>query len=86
MIVKNYIKKPQIFQAVKYTGNNIEELMEWCSMLYEDNGLLILGPTWPFKHAEDPEIKIGDYIVKYEKGFVGVFSEEEFQNIFKEEI
>lgn len=64
-MIKKYQKKPQIIEAIQYTGNNIEEIQNWCKtpfVKYDDRCLGIETLEGIMR------ANVGDYIIKGIKG------------------
>lgn len=68
MSIKNYTKKPITIQAIKYDGNNIQEIIDFVgneNLTFSDVGIM----QWSIKTLEgDMLISLGDYVIKGVKG------------------
>lgn len=64
-MVKHYMKKPQLIEAIQYTGDNLEEIQLWCG-----NHLTEFSDgTFGIQTLEGVmKASIGDYIIKGIKG------------------
>jgi len=70
MNAKKYTKKPVTIEALQWTGENVSEIFEFCSMSYRaiinpetsEMGLIIQTLEGPMTAS------IGDYIIKGIKG------------------
>ena len=66
--MKNYTKKPITIQAIKYDGNNIQEIIDFVgneNLTFSDVGIM----QWSIKTLEgDMLISLGDYVIKGIKG------------------
>lgn len=63
-----YKKKPVVIEAIKYTGNNFEEIIHFCNSLRMEKtielGVFLVIKTLEGEHVATP----GDYIIKGVKG------------------
>lgn len=73
--VKRYTKKPVTIEAVIWSGNNLQEVMQFCSgdaayeLMSRGNSELVIstledGGEWEARHIAS----VGDYIIKGVKG------------------
>lgn len=70
-MVKKYIKKPVVIEAVPWTGNNVEEIIEFCG---SDNAMIqdeyFVTKLYILTLEGRMEANVGDYIIK---GVAGEF-------------
>ena len=65
LMVKHYIKKPQLIEAIQFTGDNIEEIQAWSKQHLEEYTDGTFGiPTLEGIMRAD----VNDYIIKGIKG------------------
>lgn len=82
-MIRSYRRKPPSFEAVQFTGDNIEECL---SFAWHSSSVKIIDgkPIIVILGADDlSEAKIGDYIVK--DGGIKVYNSQEFNKIYIEE-
>lgn len=72
-MIKKYKKKPEIVEAVQFTGANLDELKAFVPMLNTEPRFMVLS-TFTGQHF----INVGDYIVKNTDGEYQVHSERIF--------
>ena len=60
-MVKKYIKKPMPIEAVQYTGNNIDEVQDFCVNSFIEDGMLHVNTREGMMVAPH---RVGDYVVK----------------------
>ena len=79
-----YVTKPQQVEAIRYTGDNYDELYD-----LTDGSITkatIMFPTLTFIGDEwNQRIDIGDWIVKYDTDECVAFSDKGFREKFEEE-
>jgi hypothetical protein len=66
-MMRKYVKKPVVIEAVKWTGNNVTEIVEFCVDCYSYTRgnipqLMVRTLEGPMKATD------GDYIIKGVKG------------------
>ena len=65
-MIKQYVKKPVVINAIQFTGNNIQELVNWVDKSYlpcGDETQLIITTL-----EGDMFASVNDYIIKGVKG------------------
>ena len=65
-MVKKYVKKPVVIEAIQFTGDNIQELVDWIDksqLPCGDNTQLIITTL-----EGDMSARVSDYIIKGVKG------------------
>ena len=87
-MVKKYIEKPRQVEALQWTGHNIDEALKFCAEQVFDycenkNYFQLWINTWPYIDTQ-AEVKIGDYIVKYNKKNCTIWQESDFIERFQE--
>ena len=79
-----YVTKPQQVEAIRYTGDNYDELYD-----LTDGSITkatIMFPTLTFIGDEwNQRVDIGDWIVKYDTDECVAFSDKGFREKFEEE-
>ena len=87
---KTYIKKQEIIEAIKYDGNNRDEIYEFAKT---DASLISIEHHWYQKECLDVQtirgtylIHPGDYVAKTMLGYIVVFKPEAFHVLYEEEI
>lgn len=82
-MIKRYRRKPPSFEAVQFTGDNIDECLSFAR--HSSNVKMIDGePVIVILGTDDlSEARIGDYIVK--DGGINVYNSKEFNKIYIEE-
>ena len=64
-LVNQYIKKPQIIEAIQFTGDNFNEIQRWCSVHLEEYSDGTFGvPTL----EGTMKANVNDFIIKGIKG------------------
>lgn len=64
-MVKRYVKKPVVIEALQYTGNNKDEIDKFVGdkvLQYEEDGVIIKTLEGHYKGS------VGDYIIKGVEG------------------
>ena len=79
-----YVTKPQQVEAIKYTGDNYDEMYDLT------NGSLVRASrviSWFTLIGDEynQTVDVGDWIVKYDTFECVVFSDKEFKEKFEEE-
>ena len=79
-----YTTRPQQVEAIRYTGDNYDEIREFtngsvtrASIIFPS--LTLIGEEW------NQRVEVGDWIVKYSDYECEAFSDKEFRATFKEE-
>ena len=79
-----YTTRPQQVEAIRYTGDNYDEIREFtngsvtrASIIFPS--LTLIGDEW------NQRVEVGDWIVKYSDYECEAFSDKEFRATFKEE-
>ncbi len=79
-----YTTRPQQVEAIRYTGDNYDEIREFtngsvtrASITFPS--LTLIGEEW------NQIVEVGEWIVKYSDYECDVFSDKEFRATFKEE-
>jgi hypothetical protein len=92
-MIKKYVKKPVVIEAVKWDGNNLDEILTWCDgdATYEpmsSGGNVIVIQTL----ESNSEVKtrhaatVNDYIIKGIKGEFYPCKPDIFTETYTEEI
>ncbi|AIY81357.1 hypothetical protein U728_1049 [Clostridium botulinum 202F] len=71
-MIKNYVEKDDIFEAIQWDGNNLQEILDFCNIASssEDRSTLYFKTNY-FDESKKQIIKgnvkveIGEYIYKY---------------------
>ena len=79
-----YVTKPQQVEAIRYTGENYDEIYTLTDGSMTRAGKLIpmftlIGDEW------NQAVWVGDWVVKYDTSECVAFSDNEFKEKFKEE-
>ena len=79
-----YITKPQQVEAIRYTGDNCDDIHEFtngsvtrASIIFPS--LTLIGEEW------NQRVEVGEWIVKYSDYDYEAFSDKEFRATFREE-
>ena len=79
-----YTTRPQQVEAIRYTGDNYDEIREFtngsvtrASIIFPS--LTLIGEEW------NQIVEVGEWIVKYSDYECDAFSDKEFRATFKEE-
>lgn len=80
-MVKKYVKKPIPIDAVQYTGDNIDEVQDFCSDAFIEDGWLNVST---FEGTMKASNKIGDYVVKGIKGEFYICEKSIFEETYEE--
>ena len=76
-----YVTKPQQVEAIRYTGDNYDEIYA-----LTDGSMTRAGKAIPrFTLEYNQTVDVGDWIVKYDTFECVAFSNKEFKEKFKEE-
>jgi len=62
-LIKKYRKKPVVIDAIRWTGDNVQEIDQFVKQYWWNDGQLVL-PTLEGEHVAT----VGDYIIKGVKG------------------
>ena len=85
-MVKTYVSKPVVIQAIQYTGDNFEEIKRFTNLICD-----LLGPLKPY-NPPDIYIDFGgyyavaecsDYVCKDCSGKVFIERENKFKDIYE---
>ena len=75
-----YTTRPRQVEAIRYTGDNYDEIREFTNgSVTRLLALILIGEEW------NQIVEVGEWIVKYSDYECDAFSDKEFRATFKEE-
>lgn len=80
-MVKKYVKKPIPIDAVQYTGDNADEVQDFCPDAFIEDGWLNVSTLEGDIKASN---KVGDYVVKGIKGEFYICEKNIFEETYEE--
>ena len=70
IVIKKYRKKPIVIEAVQWTGDNADEILDWGSGHVVQETIPVLGRMMIATREESSFANIGNYLIK---GIAGEF-------------
>ena len=80
-MVKKYVKKPILVEAVQFNGCNIDEVNDFCKDAFIEDGWLWVSTLEGNMKASN---KVGDYIVKGVMGEFYICEKSIFEETYEE--
>jgi hypothetical protein len=80
-MIKNYREKPVVVQAVQYTGNNIEEIRNFCTCDMGHNAKD--GRYFVKTFFGNQDMNVGDYIIKDGIGYFRICEPDRFNRVYE---
>ena len=79
-----YVTKPQQVEAIRYTGDNYDEIREFTNGSVTRASIIFPSLTL-IGEERNQRVEVGEWIVKYSDYEYESFSDKEFRATFKEE-
>lgn len=83
-MVKKYMGNPEIIEAIQYTGDNMQEILDYTgkeAVLIQHETMLCYDGSYRFESV----IHVGDYIIKDGFGDFKICGKRQFEDIYEYE-
>ena len=80
-MVKKYVKKPILVEAIQFNGHNIDEVNDFCQDAFVEDGQLLVYTLEGIMKASN---RVGDYVVKGVMGEFYICEKSIFEEIYEE--
>ena len=87
-----YIRKPEVVDVLKYTGDNLQEIKQFAGVYYhgvkigDDYNSIVISPSTitvsAFLKNMNRSLETGDYLLKHENGEYEVLFEYEMKEMY----